>query len=288
MSAPERPPEAGEDGSTPSRERLPVTGPQMAFHQVWPDAPMPVPARAVLRDLLPAKAVRWCTPVTAASSFGWVLFAPAAFAVRWMEDRLEFTLVDADGALGPWQVLGAGRPGQHPGTQAALAAVPAHRSAELADCLDEEGVPLVDPNPADPRELQVVSGVLARTAPGWATLVRPVPNLPLTPTSHDVVEGIVETAWYGNTLPVMVRLRTPGEVVRFSPRSPLAVVQPVALASLAPEHTRATEGGHGLAHWPDEEWERFVATRRTRLDALPASYRRAQHAYHHPPDASRE
>ncbi|MFW5471856.1 hypothetical protein ACOCJ5_00960 [Knoellia sp. CPCC 206450] len=278
-------PEAQRDGGHPgpSRQRLPVTGPQMRFYHLFPEGPMPVPARAILRDLLPAKAVKRCPPVTAASSFGWLLFPPTAFAVRWVGQSLEFSLLDDDGGLGPWTVLGPDRPGRHPGTAAALASVPDHRVAELGASLDDHGVPLVDPNPADPREFQLFTGVTARTAPGWASLVRPVPNLPVPPGTFDVVDGVVETAWYGNGLPVMVRLRARDEIVRFSPSFPVAAVQPVPVAALAQESSHAEMSEPGIGSWPDDEWNRFVATRRGRLDALPGSYRRAQHAYHREP-----
>lgn len=265
------------------QRRLPTTGPEMRFFQFFPDGPMPVPARDVLRDLLPAKAVKRCPPVTAASSLGWLLFPPTSFAVRWVRDRLDFTLVGDEGRPGSWEVLGAGRPGRHPRTGDALAGVPDHRTDELNECLDDEGVPLVDPNPADPREFQIFTGVTARTAPGWASLVRPVPNLPVPPETHDVLDGVVETAWYGNGLPVMVRLRVRDEVVRFSPSTPLAAIHPVPVAALARESSDAETSTPGIGNWPDSEWQRFVATRRRRLDALPGSYRRAQHSHHREP-----
>jgi hypothetical protein len=263
-----------------ARLRLPLTGPEVSFHHFFPDAPMPVPVREILRDLLPAKAVKRCPPVTAASSYGWLLFPPSSFAVRWVKDGLEFALMDDDGEIGPWELLEAGRPGRNPRTEAALAAVPEHRAEELRECLGDGGVPLVDPNPADPRELQIFTGVTVRTAPGWASLVRPVPNLPIQPETHDVVEGLVETAWYGNGVPVMVRLRTRDEVVRFSQSTPMAAIQPVPVAAFATENSVATTGESGIGSWPDAEWDRFVTTRRRRLDSLPGSYRRAMHAYH--------
>lgn len=262
------------------RLRLPLTGPEMTFYHFYPDGPMPVPAREILRDLLPAKAVKRCPPVTSASSFGWLLFPPSSFAVRWVKDRLEFTLMDDSGDLGAWQVLGADRSGHHPAAEAALAQIPAHRQDELQDCVTDEGLPLVDPNPADPREFQIITGVMARTAPGWACMVRPIPNLPMPPGTHDVVDGIVETAWFGNGLPVMVRLRQQDEIVRFSRSNPLAAIQPIPVATSAPENSRAELGERGIGTWPDDEWQKFVTARRQRLDSLPGSYRRAQHAYH--------
>ncbi|WP_156996639.1 DUF6065 family protein [Knoellia aerolata] len=269
-----------------SRLRLPVTGPEVSFHHFFPDGPMPVPTRAILRDLLPAKAVKRCPPVTVGSSYGWLLFPPTSFAVRWVKEGLEFALMDDDGRIGSWQVLDSGRPGRHPGTEAALAGVPEHRLEELREALGDGGVPLVDPNPADPREFQIFTGVTVRTAPGWASLVRPIPNLPVPPDTHDVVDGVVETAWYGNGLPVMVRLRSRDEIVRFARSTPIAAIQPVPVAAFAAENSVATTGEPGLGNWDEDEWERFVTTRRRRLDSLPGSYRRAMHAHHHeaPPE----
>ncbi len=272
----------------PSRLRLPLTGPEVSFHHFFPDGPMPVPAREVLRDLLPAKAVKRCPPVTAGSSYGWLLFPPTSFAVRWVKEGLEFALVDDDGAIGAWELLDAGRPGRHPRTEAALAGVPEHRLVELRESIGEEGVPLVDPNPADPRELQIITGVTVRTAPGWASLVRPIPNLPVPPETHDVVDGVVETEWYGNGLPVMVRLRARGETVRFLRSTPVAAIQPVPVAAFATENSVATAAEHGIGNWTDDEWNRFVSTRRTRLDALPGSYRRTMHAHHREPPPERD
>lgn len=264
----------------PSRLRLPLTGPEVSFHHFFPDGPMPVPARAILRDLLPAKAVKRCPPVTVGSSYGWLLFPPTSFAVRWVKDGLEFALMDDDGGIGSWELLEGGRPGRNPLTEAALAAVPAHRAEELREALGEGGVPLVDPNPADPRELQIFTGVTVRTAPGWASLVRPIPNLPVPPETYDVVDGVVETEWYGNGLPVMVRLRARDETVRFTRSSPIAAIQPVPVAAFAAENSVATAAEPGIGSWADDEWERFVTTRRRRLDSLPGSYRRAMHAHH--------
>lgn len=272
----------------PSRLRLPLTGPEVSFHHFFPDGPMPVPAREVLRDLLPAKAIKRCPPVTVGSSYGWLLFPPTSFAVRWVREGLEFALMDDEGETGAWELLDSGRPGRHPHTEAALAGVPEHRLAELHESIGDGGVPLVDPNPADPREFQIITGVTVRTAPGWASLVRPIPNLPVPPETYDVVDGMVETEWYGNGLPVMVRLRARDETVRFARSTPIAAIQPVPVAAFATENSVATAAEPGIGSWSDDEWERFVSTRRRRLDPLPGSYRRAMHAHHREPPPERD
>ena len=94
------------------------------------------------------------------------------------------------------------------------------------------------------------------------------------------MEGVVETAWSGHVLPVMVRLRTEGRVVRFSRHEAIAALQPVAVASYSREASSVRASGRGVSSWPDEMWERFVRGRVERMGLEPASYRRAQAAYY--------
>jgi hypothetical protein len=45
--------------------------------------------------------------------------------------------------------------------------------------------------------VQIWSGLIARTAPGWSLLIRPPANLPRLP-GLDAYEGLVETdRWFG-------------------------------------------------------------------------------------------
>lgn len=263
-----------------SRSTLPETGPEAAFFSVYPDAPLPVPARELLPGALPLSAVRKCPPVTTASSIGWLLNPPVSFAVRWEEDQLWWAPLDDDtDRLGAWEAVAANGP-RVPALAEALDDVVGDRRAEV-EATGLAAMPLLDPSPlGDPREFQLISGMVASTATGWALLVRGVPNRPRPSGAYDVMEGVVETAWSGHVLPVMVRLRSEGRVVRFSRYEPIAVLQPIAVASYSREASGVRASGSGVNTWPDEMWERFVRGRVERMGPEPASYRRAQAAYY--------
>jgi Family of unknown function (DUF6065) len=263
-----------------SRSTLPETGPEAAFFSVYPDAPLPVPAREVLPGALPLSAVRKCPPVTTASSLGWLLNPPVSFAVRWLEEQLWWAHVDDDtDQLGEWEPVVGNGP-RVPALAAALDEVAGDRRAEV-EATGLAAMPLLDPSPnGDPREFQVISGMVASTAAGWALLIRGVPNRPRPSGAYDVMEGVVETAWSGHVLPVMVRLRTEGRVVRFSRHEAIAALQPVAVASYSREASWVRTSGRGVSSWPDDMWERFVRGRVERMGPEPASYRRAQASYY--------
>jgi hypothetical protein len=270
--------ESRRDGTT--RSSLPDTGPEAAFYSIYPDAPLPVPAREVLPGALPLSAIRKCPPVTTASSIGWLLNPPVSFAVRWEGDDLWWAPVDDDtDEREAWRVVTPGGP-RVPALADALQEVVGTRRAEV-EATGLSAMPLLDPSPnGDPREFQLLSGMVASTATGWALLVRGVPNRPRPSGAYDVIEGVVETAWSGHVLPVMVRLRSEGREVRFSRQEAIAALQPVAVASYARELIGVRASGAGISTWPDEVWERFVRGRVERMGPEPGSYRRAQAAYY--------
>lgn len=267
--------------SKPHRSALPATGPDVHFYHLYTDAPLPTPAGQRLPNSLPTLATRMCPPVTTASSLGYLLTVPQSFAVKWEGDHLWWALVDdTDGSTSDWQLAGEGRYGiLHDRVAHMRTAVPPQRSEQLEEAL-EGGVPYLDPNPSDPREFQIISGVVATTAPGWAMLVRDVQNRPRPSGEYDIVEGVVETAWYGNTLPLMVRLRHEGHVVRFISGAAIATLLPIAVATYARDNASSVNAESGIEHWPDELWDRFVRTRGRRLDDKPASYKRTQREYY--------
>ena len=258
----------------PSRTSLPTDGPGVCFYSLFGAAPLPQPARDVLPNALPLAAVQRCPPVTTASSLGWVLRPRVPFGVRWTGDSLHVALVDAAGDYGPWRdVVGDGP--LSPDASDLGSATDPERAAQARE-IELDQMPLLDPSPfGDPREFQYLSGIVAVTNPGWALLVRSVPNWPRARGDYDVVEGVVETAWAGNVLPVMLRLRSEGVTVRFDPSSPLAVLHPVPVAAYTREHSVVTASGRGIDAWPQDVWDRFLGGRRARMAGRNA-YRTAQ------------
>src|SRR2546430_16137196 len=72
--------------------------------------------------------------------------------------------------------------------------------------------------------VQIWSGYLARTAPGWALLSRGTANIPRT-QGYENFEGIVETdTWFG-PLFTNIRLTHSNSTVEFHRRPPLFQVQ---------------------------------------------------------------
>src|ERR1700741_2007750 len=78
----------------------------------------------------------------------------------------------------------------------------------------------------EPGVVQIWSGYLARTAPGWALLSRGPANIPRT-QGYEHFEGIIESeTWFG-PLFTNIRLTRTSSRVEFDVRYPLCQVQPL-------------------------------------------------------------
>jgi hypothetical protein len=71
----------------------------------------------------------------------------------------------------------------------------------------------------DPAILQIWTGLIARTAPGWSLLLRAVANLPHSPGYHQL-EGIIEADTWGGPLFHNIRLVQTGVPVQFFTHRP--------------------------------------------------------------------
>ena len=90
--------------------------------------------------------------------------------------------------------------------------------------------------------MEITTGLIARTPPGWGILVRGLANW-APQRDHSVLDGFVETDWYRAFLPLIIRLTTPGAEVRFFRRMPMAQLHLVPLAALQPELADTGNGG---------------------------------------------
>ena len=230
------------------------------FYQVYPDAPLPRRASPVLGGSIPAKAEHFCEPFTAATGFGWHLFPPLEFALRWDGTAVYLRLVGQDNwELLEWTVL--------PGFHDYLAQ---HAPYELPGQL----VPFLGVGPDLPGIVQIWTGVMARTQPGWSLLVRPPANLPRHP-GYDVLEGIIETDWWFGPLISNVRLCLTDQPILFHVRRPLFQVQPVPKDAYRAEALKAIEPVRGLEQFTDREWHDLGASlaMRNGPGARPGSYK---------------
>lgn len=185
--------------------------PLMTFHLFIPTARHPVRADRSGCGSLPTRAFRYCEPATSAAAFGWYAFSPISFSVQWDGNDMIWTWEKA----GQWYPL---KTAQFPGFREQFYALAPKESRDFSPpflvALQEPGL------------LQVWTGLVLRTRPGWSSLVRAPANVPRS-GSYELYEGIIETdRWFG---PLITNLRiTKTEMpVDFRANYPLLQVQPI-------------------------------------------------------------
>lgn len=161
---------------------------------------------------LPIRAVRYCEAVTSATAFGWWVFPAMDIQVLWDGSDI-FWCCDE---LPDWMPLLPSA--QMPGYTDEFDAV---APAALKGC----SPPFLTALP-EPGALQMWTGLIAETAPGWNLLVRAPANLP-SPGGICLFEGIVETDhWFGPLFGNM-RFTRSHSPIRLRADYPLLQVQPV-------------------------------------------------------------
>lgn len=249
---------------------------QIEIYTLYPDVRAPERASGSVRGSLPSRAVQHCPPVTAASGFGWYVYPPVDFALRWDGSATEWSLLEENEPT-QWRSLAGGYDVKLPVMDEQIANAPERFRADI-DIFEfhDGGVGFVDADPRGPHNVEIITGTVARTSPGWCLLARGVPNWPHA-NDHQVLEGLVETDWYRSTIPTIIRLTTAGKIVRFYRNLPLMLLEPVHRTTFAAMGAATLTVGRGLAEWPDDVWAEYVAMRRERQDPTKRSaYRREQ------------
>ena len=237
--------------------------PTVEFFSIYKDAPLPARASADLMGAMPVRAAQFCVPLKAASGSGFYVYPPADFAVRWDGQRSDVSWLDGRGRTTEWQPLDGGADVYLPDSASVRAAVPVPRSADLESVMGADGTPFLNADPRAPSQMEITTGLVARTPPGWGILVRGLANW-APQRDHQVLDGFVETDWYRAFLPVILRLTTPGAEVRFFRRMPMAQLHLVPLAALQPELGGEPGTSGGIGEWPEDVWREFVTTRAPR------------------------
>lgn len=254
-------------------DQLPLT---VEIYSLLPDNKPPERASIDVRGSLPSRAVQLCPPVTAASSFGWYVFPPADFALRWDGQHTEWSLLGDNEPTG-WRSLAGGYDALLPGAAEYIGGLP-ERFRHDIDIFERRGgaPPFLDADPRAQNTIEVTTGTVARTPPGWWLLARAVPNWPQD-RGVQILDGLVESDWYRSTIPTIVRLTEPHRVVRFYREFPLMVLQPVHRSTIAALGDASLVVASGLAEWPPDVWAEFVEMRRRREDPdSRGTYRREQ------------
>jgi hypothetical protein len=210
------------------------------FYRLIADAPEPRRADRSADGTLPVNAYRYCEAIASASAYGWYLYPPLSFSLWWDGSEIAWTYEGAEN----WYPL---RGAQYPGFLEQFAKVAPDDLSALAPPFLVQGML--------PGVVQIWSGYLARTAPGWALLSRGAANIPRT-QGYEAFEGIVETdTWFG-PLFTNLRLTRTNSPVEFHRRRPLFQVQPIWRPSYTEPSFKVSEA----ADLGAEDWERFAAT----------------------------
>jgi Family of unknown function (DUF6065) len=218
--------------------------PLATFYRLIPDCPMPIRADRAAAGTMPTRAYRYCEAMTSASGFGWYVFPPITFSLMWDGGTdIIWTFKGEDA----WYPL---KTAQFPG---------------FAECFDKfapteaKGFsPLFLSAFKEPGVVQIWSGLIARTAPGWNLLVRPPANLARS-QGYDNYEGIIESdTWFG-PLFTNLRLTRTNVPVEFDFEYPFLQVQPVPRSSYGNVLDRF-EIVPDLNQLKPEDWEAFKTT----------------------------
>src|SRR5947209_10398937 len=218
------------------------------FYQLIPEAPVPRPADRSADGTLPTRGYRYCEAVAAASAFGWYLYPPLNFSLVWDGVEIAWTY---EGAEDWYPLRGAQFPGFRP---------------LFEEVAPDPVKPLAPPFLVVAREpgvVQIWSGYLARTAPGWALLSRGPANIPRT-QGYEHFEGIIEAeTWFG-PLFTNLRLTRTNSPVEFHMRYPLFQVQPLLRECYSGVGFEVV----GLPEMSAADWQNFEATMKPNTDQM--------------------
>lgn len=224
-----------------SEQRNPIA----RFYSLIDGTRPPMRADRSAAGTLPVRAYRYCEAVTAAAGYGWWVFPPMALRFIWDGTDIFWTPDGQD----EWEPLSPSA--QAPGFAAAFdTAAPDH----LKGCAP----PMLTALP-EPGTLQIWTGLMVRTLPGWHLLARAPANLPGT-GGISLYEGIVETdRWFG---PLFTNLRftRSHSPVTLRPDYPFLQLQPIWAPSYGDDVLDSHDLVPGLGGLAADDWDGYHRT----------------------------
>jgi len=225
---------------TPQQRKTPL----VIFHRFIPTARLPQRADRSAAGSLPTRAFRYCEPATSASGYGYYVFPPVGFSLQWDGHDVMWTW---DGAADWFPLKSALFPAFQPVFDAVAPKEIREFAPPFVSALQEPGL------------VQVWTGLVARTAPGWSLLVRAPANLQRR-GAYESFEGIIETdRWFG---PLITNLRlTKTDVpIDFRPDFPLLQVQPLPRHAYEDATLNNYELVPDLEQLTPEDWDDYYDT----------------------------
>jgi len=227
------------------KSTAPQTRPKlMTFHRLIPSARLPQRADRSAAGSLPTRAFRYCEPAASASGYGYYVFPPIGFSLQWDGYDIMWTYE----GVGDWFPL---KSVQFPGFREQFDAV-------APDEIREYSPPFLGAL-QEPGMVQMWTGLIVRTAPGWSTLVRAPANLPRN-GGYEPFEGIIETDHWFGPLITNIRLTKTGVPIDFRPDYPLLQLQPVPRTAYDDATLNNYELVPDLRQFTAEDWDDFYDT----------------------------
>jgi hypothetical protein len=186
------------------------------FFRLLQSSRPPKRAERAAAGLLPARAMRYCDALTTATGYGYWIFPPLDIRLMWDSEQVFWSY----GPDETWLPLS--------GTESSAVQFPNYAEefdATAPEFLRGYSPPFLTALP-ELGAVQMWTGLLAKTRPGWSLSVRPPVNIPGIP-GIVAWEGIIETdIWFG---PVFTnfRLTKTDMTVHIRAREPIIQLQPV-------------------------------------------------------------
>jgi hypothetical protein len=218
--------------------------PIVEFFQFVPNARPPQRADRSVGGTIPTRALRYCEAITSASGFGWYVFLPIRFKIVWDGHDMLWTYDGMD----EWLPLSGAA--QYPGFRE-------HFDQFAPPTARGFSPPFLTPS-IQPGGLQVWTGCIAKTAPGWNLLVRGVANLSKS-LSYEAFEGIIETDHWFGPLFDNIRIIKTDVPIEFRNDIPFLQVQPVRKEHYSEKFLR-NFAVKELQDLRPENWEQFHKT----------------------------
>ncbi len=219
--------------------------PRVTFYSLIPDARLPQRADRSAAGSLPTRAFRYCEPVTTAAAFGYYVFVPISFSLMW------------DGYDIMWTYEG-NEHGWLPLQRAQFPYFSQHFDERVPEEIQGFSPPFLA-SLQEPGLVNVWTGLIARTRPGWSLLVRPVANMPRR-GGYELFEGVVETdRWFGPLITNM-RLTKTDTPIEFNNELPLFQVQPIPREALSEPELNNYGIVRSLEDFRPEDWDDFYDT----------------------------